>query len=221
MRPVTTRKYEQRLRAETAAQTRRRILDALYQRLAEAPTQPVSVEEVARVARVARSTVYLIFGSRSGLFDALWADLLERGRYDRLVRAVADPDALENLRGGIRASVDMFAAHRDVHRVLHSMAQLDPDAVSGAVQRTEQRRAGGMAYVAQRLAEQHLLRPGIAVEQAADVLWLLTSFDSFDLLYTGRRLSTERVAATLVDTAEYTLCRSTDRPGRGTGTNRD
>jgi AcrR family transcriptional regulator len=204
---VTTRKYEQRLRAEAAAETRRRILDALYRRLAQAPAQSVSVEEVARLAKVARSTIYLIFGSRAGLFDALWADLLDRGGFDRLVRAVADPDALEHLRGGIRAGGEVFAAHRDVHRVLHSMAQLDPDAVGGAVQRTEQRRAGGMAYLAQRLAEQDLLRPGVTVEQATDVLWLLTSFDSFDLLYTGRQLPTEHVAATLINTAEHTLCR--------------
>ena len=31
-----------------------------------------------------------------------------------------------------------------------------------------------------------------ATEQAADVLWLLTSFDGFDLLYTGRGLPADR-----------------------------
>ena len=60
-----TRKYEQRLRAEAAEETRRRILDAVYERLRVAPAQPVSIEQVARTARVARSTVYLIFGSRT------------------------------------------------------------------------------------------------------------------------------------------------------------
>jgi AcrR family transcriptional regulator len=204
---VSTRKYEQRLRAETAAETRHRVLDALYRRLAEAPTQPVSIDQVARLAKVARSTVYLIFGSRAGLFDAFGADLLERGGYDRLVRAVNEPDVLDNLRGGIRASCEMFAAHRDVHRVLHSMAQLDPDAVGGAVHRAEERRTGGMTYLAGRLAEQGCLRPGVTADHAADVLWLLTSFDAFDQLYTGRALPTDRVAAILVETAERTLCR--------------
>ena len=74
---MSKRRYEQRLRAEAAEETRRRILDALYDRLREAPADPVSVDEVARIARVARSTVYLVFGSRSGLFDALTEHLFQ------------------------------------------------------------------------------------------------------------------------------------------------
>jgi AcrR family transcriptional regulator len=202
---MTTRRYEQRLRAEAAEQTRRRILDAVYQRLGAAPSEPVSLDQVARAAGVARSTIYLIFGSRAGLFDALAADLLERGGFDRVVRAVAHPDAREHLRDGIRGGMQVFAVHRDVYRVLFSTAMLDPDATAGTVQRMEQRRAGGMAHLAQRLAEQHVLRPDVTVEQAAHLLWLLTSFDSFDLLYTGRGLPTDEVAEVLITTAERSL----------------
>jgi AcrR family transcriptional regulator len=204
---MTPRRYEQRIRAETAEETRRRILDAVYERLREAPAEPVSVDRVARMAGVARSTVYLIFGSRGGLFDALGADLLQRGGFDRLMEAVAHPDAREGLRGGIRGGVAMYAAHRDALRVLFSMAQLDADAVGGAVQRMEEGRAGGMAYLAKRLADQGVLRQDIRAEEAAELLWVLTSFDSFDLLYTGRTLSVEEVADRLVDSAERGLLR--------------
>ncbi len=204
---MATRKYEQRLRAQAAEETRRRILDAVYERLREAPTQPVSVDQVARAARVARSTVYLIFGSRAGLFDAVAADLLRRGGFERVLTAVAHPDAREHLRGGIRASVDVFAVYRDVHRVLFSTAMLDPEATGGAMQRSEDRRAGGMAYLAQRLAEQNLLRPDVTVDDAANILWLITSFDAFDLLYTGRGLPVDEVARLLVATAERAVCR--------------
>lgn len=204
---MTTRRYEQRLRAEAAEETRRRVLDAVYERLREAPSQPVSVDQVARGARVARSTVYLIFGSRAGLFDAVARDLLQRGGFERVTTAIAHPDAREHLRRGIRASADMFAVDRDVHRVLFSMAALDPDATAGAVQRSEARRARGMAYLAQRLAEQALLRPDVTVDDAGHILWLITSFDAFDLLYTGRRLPVEEVARLLVATAERAVCR--------------
>jgi AcrR family transcriptional regulator len=193
--------------AEAAEETRRRILDAVYERLREAPTQPVSVEAVARAARVARSTVYLIFGSRAGLFDAVAADLLRRGGFERVLTAVADPDARKHLRDGIRASVDVFAVYRDVHRVLFSTAMLDPEATGGAMQRSEDRRAGGMAYLAQRLAEQDLLRPDVTVDDAANILWLITSFDAFDLLYTGRGVPVDEVARLLVATAERAVCR--------------
>jgi len=204
---MATRKYEQRLRADAAAETRRRILDAVYQWLREAPSEPVSIDRIARTARVARPTVYLVFGSRAGLFEAVGADLLERGGFASLLQAAAHPDAREALRGGIRGVVEVYAAHRDVLRVLSSMALLDAAAVGGAIQRMEQGRAGGMARLAQRLADQEALRADVTAGQAADLLWLLTSFDSFDLLYTGRDLPAEKTAATLITTAERSLCR--------------
>ncbi|MFF9852775.1 TetR/AcrR family transcriptional regulator [Streptomyces litmocidini] len=204
---MTHRKYEQRLRAQGAEETRRRILDALYERLRSAPSEPVSVDRIARAAEVSRSTVYLVFGTRSGLFDALGADLLRRGGFEDMVRAVLQPDAMKGLRDGIRGNVSMYAAHRDVLRALYSMAQLDADAVGGAVQRLEKGRAAGMNDLAQRLAEQDALRPEVTVDEAATVLWLLSGFDSFDLLYTGRSLTLDEVAATLVTTAERALCR--------------
>src|SRR3979411_1689710 len=113
---VATRKYEQRLRAEVADETRRRILEAVHEQLRGAPSQPVSVDRVARMAGLARSAIYLVFGSRAGLFDALGADLLQRGGFERMVRAAAHQDAREGLRGGIRGCALMFAAHRDVLR---------------------------------------------------------------------------------------------------------
>ncbi|MFI8419150.1 TetR/AcrR family transcriptional regulator [Streptomyces sp. NPDC085479] len=203
---MATRKYEQRLRAETAQETRRRILDAVYEQLREAPSTPLSVDRIARAARVARPTVYLVFGSRAGLFDAVGADLLQRGGFASMIERSAHPDAREGLRGGVRGVVEMYAAHRDVLRVLSSMALLDSAAVGGAVGRLEQGRAAGMAHLAGRLAEQDLLRPGLTAEHAADVLWLLTAFDSFDLLYTGRGASADATAELLVTTAERTLC---------------
>lgn len=201
------RKYEQRLRAQAAVNTKRRILDAVYQQLVDAPSEPVSLDKVAQLAEVARSTIYTVFGSRAGLFDALGMDLLHRGGFTGMVHAVLQPDARQGLRDGIRGNVHMYAAHRDVLRALFSMAQLDADAAGGAVQRLEQGRADGMNGLARRLYEQHTLRDGVTADQAADVLWLLTGFDSFDLLSTGRQLSTDAVTATLADTSEHALCR--------------
>jgi AcrR family transcriptional regulator len=204
---MATRKYDQRLRAEAAEETRRRILDAVYERLREAPSEPVSIDRIAQIARVARPTVYLVFGSRAGLFDAIGADLLQRGGFESMLQAAAHPDAREGLRGGIQGIAEMYATHRDVLRVLSSMALLDAAAVGGAIQRMEQGRAAGMGHLAQRLAGQGVLRPDVEPGQATDLLWLLTSFDSFDLLYTGRALSREETATTLITTAERSLCR--------------
>ena len=203
--PMATRRYEQRQRAEAAERTRRRIIDAVLERLRTAPAEPVSVDLVAEMAGVARSTVYAIFGSRAGLFDAVAADVLEREDYERLLEAKHEPDAHEHMRVGFRTATEMLAADRDIVRARVSMAQLDEGAVGEAIRTREKRRAAGMARLARRLGEQDLLRPGVSVADAENILWVLTSFDSFDLLYTGRGLSGEAAAELLLATAERAL----------------
>lgn len=142
---------------------------------------------------------------RAGLFDALRRDLADRGGYERLIEATRDPDPRVTLREGFRRTVEMYAADRDVFRALHSMAQLDPDAFAGAVGRKDEERTGGMAGLAMRLKKKGHLREGVSARFAADLLWVLTSFDAFDLLYTGRGLGVEAIANLQIETAERTL----------------
>ena len=204
---MSTRKYEQRARAVNAQETRRRILDAVYERLRDAPLESVSIDAVAQMAGVARSTIYLIFETRAGLFDAFGRYVYERAGFDRIVEAVRHPDAREHLRGSLRAASEVYAAERDVARTVYSMGQLDPDAMAGAAQRLEKSRADGMDYLARRLSDQGVLRPDVTEAVATDILWVITSFDSFDLLYTGRGLRPRQVAKRLIMMAELSLCR--------------
>ena len=203
---MATRKYQQRLRAESAENTRRRILEAVYERLRDTPTQPLSLDRVAEQARVSRSTVYTVFGSRTGLFDAFADDLWARSGLPELADAVAHPDVRQHLRGGIAASARMYAAECDVFRVLFSMARLDPRSVGGTVDRMSRDRAGGMEHLARRLADDSVLRSDTSVGDATHLLWVITSFESFDLLYTTRDLSIDHTIDLLVSIAERSLC---------------
>ena len=201
-----TRAYEQKARAEAAAETRRGILDAVIDRLRKAPAKRVSLDAVAKMAGVSRSTVYLIFGSRSGLFDAVAEEVFDRAGYPRLLEAIRVPDPRDTLRGGITTSAHMFASYRDVFRALFSMQELEAEAVGGAIGRVEENRAEGMLWLARRLSRQKQLQPGIKIAEAAHVLWIATSFDAFDLLYTGRRLSADETARVLVENVERAIC---------------
>ncbi|MGE4178065.1 MAG: TetR/AcrR family transcriptional regulator [Thermoleophilia bacterium] len=199
------RPYQQTVRAETTEETRQRVLDALHERLREAPDRPVSVDEVARRAKVARSTVYLAFGSRTGLFDALTDHLLRGEGFDRIVASVRHPDVLEAMRGALAGGVAQYAAHQDVFRVLVAMARLDPEGVGPSIDRAEAQRADGIGRLAGRLHDQGFLRPGLTARDAADLIWVLASFDTFDTLTTARGLSDDEAAATIVRTAEAAL----------------
>ena len=201
---MSKRRYEQRARAEDAERTRQRIVGAVIERLRAAPAEPVAVERIAAMAGVARSTVYATFGSRAGLFDAVGTRLQADG-YARLVEASHDPDARDALRGGLRAASAMLAADTDVWRALRSMARLDAEAVGGAVQRWERERAAAMRRVSLQLHEQGYLRAGVSVEEANDILGVITSFESFDLLFSGRGLPLDTVVERLTETAERAL----------------
>lgn len=202
---MSTRSYEQRARADNAERTRRRILDAAYLRLSAATAEPLSVDRVAQDAQVSRSTVYLLFSTRAGLFEALGADLLDRGGLQRILTAAEMPDAIDALNKSMEGIVSMYAAHRDVLRSLHSMSALDPDLVGGVIVRMDEGRSGGMAVLARQLETQRLLRRDLTVKAAADILFLLTSFDTFDLLHTSRNFAADTTSATLTDIARRTL----------------
>jgi hypothetical protein len=67
-------------------------------------------------------------------------------------------------------------------------------------------RAIGARYRVERLADADLLRPDIT-DEAADILWVLTSFDTFDLLRTGRGDTVDIIAKRLATIAERSLYR--------------
>ena len=202
---MATRKYEQRSRAEAALQTRRRILDAVEERLREAPAERIAVDDIARRAGVSRSTIYLLFGSRAGLFDAFGLDVIERAGIASVREAIANPDPRATVRDGIRAGAHVYAANRDVLRALFSMAQLDGDAFAGAVERMLDDRRRHMRLLAKRLDEAGALRAGVTRAQAAQLLWVLTGFEAFDQLYDGQGLGAEAVADLLAATAERSV----------------
>jgi hypothetical protein len=106
----------------------------------------------------------------------------------------------------------MYAAdHRAFARLL-VLREIDPDAVA-PLARSLDDRAMGMTTLAGRLAAQHALRPGVSPERAADVLWVLTGFWTFDELFSGRNLDADACAGILIGMAQSTLLAgSTDEP---------
>jgi len=203
---MAPRKYEQQLRAESAEQTRRAVLDAAYARLRAAPAEQLSVGAVAEQARVARSTVYLVFGSRAGLFDALARHLRLEAGFDELIREFRRPDALEAMRGSQRAAVRMYAKMPELARAMFTLAAVDPDAVA-AIRAIEDGRRPGQADIARRLAAQGYLRDGVDIDEATDILTVITSFQAFDELFSGSGLPADVVADRLVAMTERSICR--------------
>jgi AcrR family transcriptional regulator len=204
---MSPRQYRLGKRAETVEQTRERIIDATRELLAREGYPQASVDEVARVADVARATVYYQFGSKKGLIEAVIQDIQQRAGQGSVVDSVEVVDPVDAVRQAFVMGSRFWAAERPLVHKLTGLAAVDAD-VRRILAAVERDRLPLLARLVGRLAGAQRLVPSYSTEEALHVLWMLSSFEAFDQLFTGRGLPVEDVARLLGDLAIATL---TDR----------
>jgi AcrR family transcriptional regulator len=217
---MSPRPYRLGQRQAATEQTRTRIIQAARE-LLMAPDgfSNFSIETVARQADVARMTVYHQFGSKLGLLEALCDSLASSGGMQQLANAFRQPNPLDALNQYILTFGRFWDVDRLVMRRLRALAALDPDFEQLMHTRDEWRRKG-VRVIAQRIAEQPTPSPaetaatscpeetaGVSsrpeegqtpsssepLDEIVDVLFTLTSFETFDTL-AGSTHSPEEVA---------------------------
>jgi AcrR family transcriptional regulator len=112
---ASRRPYRMVARAEAAAATGERILDAAVEVFWELPFEQISLDEVARRAGVTVQTVIRRFGGRDGLLAAAAEREAERVRRKRQEAPVGDAP------GAVRVLVDHYESMGD--RVLRLLAE--------------------------------------------------------------------------------------------------
>ena len=142
VRTAPGRPYRMVARAESAAATGERILDAAVQVFWELPGEQVSLDEVARRAGVSVQTVIRRFGGRDGVFAAAAQRETETVRRQRDKAPVGDPH------GAVHVLVDHYEAMGD--RVLRLLAE--EERVPGLRQVADQGRALHREWCAQVFA---------------------------------------------------------------------
>lgn len=183
---MTPRPYRMRRRQESADENRLRILQAGRDVLAAPETVAFSVEEVARRAGVARMTVYHHFGSFQGLLEALLDSLAVGGGMDHLAEAFQRPDAHEALDHFIAVFTGFWESDRLVLRKLGALAALDPALGAVLEQRSGWRRKGARVLLERLTRQAGRPRPR-DLDDAVDLLYLLTSFATYDTLAAAGR----------------------------------
>jgi AcrR family transcriptional regulator len=187
------RPYRLGQRRATTEQTRARILSAARELLMSPDGYSrFSIDAVARQADVARMTVYHQFGSKIGLLEGLCDTLAASGGMVQLATAFQQPEPLEALNQYLLVFGRFWEVDRLVMRRLRALAALDPDFEQVIRARDEWRRRG-VSVIAQRLVERQLLASGEKLDETVDVLFTLSSFETFDTL-AGPTRSLEDVA---------------------------
>lgn len=190
---MSPRPYRLGQRQATTEQTRSRILRAARELLMDSRDfSGFSMEAVAHQADVARMTVYHQFGSKTGLLEALCDSLAMSGGMALLASAFRQREPLDALKQYMLVFSRFWDADRLVMRRLRALAALDLD-FEHVIRARDERRRQGVRVITQRLVEMPKLSPAEASDEIVEILFTLTSFETFDTL-AGPKLRAEEVA---------------------------
>lgn len=192
------RPYRSRLRAEQAAQTRLRILEAAGDLFAERGYGATTIDAVAASAGVAVDTVYAAFGTKKGMLSALidlrvtgsseGSDVLA-GEGPRALRKVSNQRQM--LAGFAADIVPRIERARSIDDVIQSAGAIDPEIAELRALMQENRLSKLRTFI-EWLAANGALRRDIDVDEAATIAWTLTSPEVNRLLRDVRGWSSQR-----------------------------
>jgi AcrR family transcriptional regulator len=179
---MASRTYNNASREVAAAAKRDELVQAAARLLVDASDATAfSLEAVARIAGVTRTTVYKKFGSRRGLLEAVFDDRARAGGLWRIPEAMARPDPAAALDQLVLIFCEFWGKDEAVAR-MHDIAASDVELMQALSERTERR----------RLLFASLLQRGAGSADrrrradAADLLFALTSLAMYRSLQEGR-----------------------------------
>jgi AcrR family transcriptional regulator len=186
----TKRRYDGSRRREQARLARERALDVALERFLADGFAGTTIAGVAEEAGVSPDTIYKSFGGKSGLVRALTERGLEGSarvpaeqRSDQLQENESDPREL--MRGIGRLAAEVAPRVAPLQLLMAQAAHADPEMgrLRAEFDRTRLER---MTRNAERLARRGLLREGLSVERAGEIMWFYSSPEMFRLLVQER-----------------------------------
>jgi AcrR family transcriptional regulator len=199
------RPYQSTLRGTQAQSTREAVIAAAARLFVERGYAATSIEEIAAAAGVSRATVFTSVGGKSKLLKtaldvAIVGDdepvpLPDRPR-SKAIRAEPDPRKYLALYAEMVTEMDGRLA--GIHEAVRGAAGVDPDARALWESHLAQHRQGA-ANVVNDVVRKGGLRPGLDVESAADIVWLLGP-GTYHMLVHRRGWTPDRFQAWLTET---------------------
>jgi TetR/AcrR family transcriptional regulator, regulator of autoinduction and epiphytic fitness len=193
-------------RQKKARQTRQRILAAAAELFVLQGYPATTIQQVAEQADVAWQTVYSVFGTKAAILSAVF-DVAVAGDdepvpvYHRPFVQAIDDAADPREKAGIFARHLRESAARTagILSVIESAAATDPE-IAALWRTLQDQRLRGMTMAANGFGEQGVLRPGLTVARAADILWLYVGPWAYRALVTERGWTLDEYETWLADT---------------------
>jgi AcrR family transcriptional regulator len=206
MSPPVKRTYDNAGRRARSDETRTRILDAARELLTTKGYRATTIGEIGRAANVHVDTIYELVGRK----PAVLRELIERAisgtdrpvdpRDRDYVQAISrEPDPTRKLAMYAGAVRRIQARMAPLLLALRDAATTEPEAEAVWAE-VSRRRARNMRDLVRALGPEGTLRPGLSVDEAADVIWATAGAEFFVLLTVERAWTLDAYERWLADT---------------------
>jgi AcrR family transcriptional regulator len=184
------RSYDASLRQEQARQSHDRIIEMAQRRFLRHGYGPTTISAIAKDAGVSVDTIYKSFGGKPGLIRAMGTRAL-RGtrpipaeqRTEEIQLSESDPRKLISRWGVFVTEIAPLAA--PIALLVRDAAGSHPE-LKPVLEEVHEERLLRMTDNARRFAAAGHLRPGITVADAANVMWIYTAPELYELLVLRR-----------------------------------
>jgi AcrR family transcriptional regulator len=176
------RRYRSPLRAERSRATRRRVVEAATTHFLASGYAGTTLAAVAATAAVSVDTVFKTFGSKIGVLKAVLdvtiggddepVSLLDRAGPQALRNETDQRAQLRLLAAGVTEQLERL---RPLDDILRSAAAVDPEAAALRHDIQVRQRRAAMHVIVGWVAARGPLSDGLSVDDAAQVVWTLTS----------------------------------------------
>ena len=195
------RDYDASGRRQRARRNREEVLDCAERRFLTEGYAATTIAAVASDASVSVETIYKAYGGKASLVAAIWGrGLAGQGpvaapdRSDEMQSL--EPDPREIIRNWGTLTTEVAPRVAPILLLIRTAAEADAE-MARLLADTDRQRLQRMRHNAQVLAGH--LRPGITQAAAADVLWIYSSPDLYDLLIGRRQWSLVRYGRFIAD----------------------
>jgi AcrR family transcriptional regulator len=201
----STRSYDNTSRQAQSEQTRRRILDAARDLLVTKGYRATTIAEIARNADVHVDTLYALVGRKPEILRELIEMAIsgtgrplapEERDYVQRMQAEAGPARQLEIYAGAIAAIQARMA--PLFLALRDAASTEPEARQ-VWHEISERRAANMRRLVAALGDR-ALRPGLGLDEAADIVWATASSEMYTLLADERGWTLEHYEDWLADT---------------------
>jgi AcrR family transcriptional regulator len=175
------RPYELGKRREASDRTRESVLAAAKELLESGGAKDLTMEALAKASGVTRQTIHNLFGTKTGVLEALFDRIAADAGMMRMREVMTSGDAESMLEAFVGVFAGFWGKDRLLLKRIHGIAAIDPE-FGKAVEARNQRRKMAAGRVIERI---HASRQGIEAEEMARkiaILVALTSFEFFDVL---------------------------------------